>query len=439
MCEGAAEVSSRKFKIASGIIPMVLLKHISPARVLVGICAVLAIFLLEGAYPLLGFISDETEQALQKMGDDEAEKITKESKGTRIFAPDSERTYSAPITWAASAKLGGYLFIHCAAPEPLPSDDKTPNKDQASKEYKLAGTGEACKVESATFSTSSKTEAFIRWDRFLFVAGLLIFCLMALAYLNRMAPQRKESAAQGFSASASLEQHLLEDTERAFDRGDALFARSSLMLVSGILVAFLGIVAFAFLTSASVESNPGLIDFSRRSDVPLADLERMRQNEFIYSLISSIARNFRYVLIFIFVETVAWFLLKQYRALIEDYKAFYRIYLRRQNYAMSYLMLKDKSLKQSAETLVSASMLQEDLSGVLSKGQEIEGRTQLEFAERNSFSVVANFLERIGQLGQSAAAAMQANGGKDPHSAAEHHPSTPKAHAPPPHPPIASA
>ena len=38
----------------------------------------------------------------------------------------------------------------------------------------------------------------------------------------------------------------------------------------------------------------------------------------------------------IFIEAIAWFLLRQYRALIEDYKIFHRMYLKRANYLIAY-------------------------------------------------------------------------------------------------------
>jgi hypothetical protein len=400
---------------------------LSPARILLGVCIVLVLILLEGTYPLLGFVPEKTSEELRALGAENAKQINSQMKGKSIITPNPDQVYQTDITWAVSARLKGYMWFFCATPEPAaPADTKKEDEDPNSPSFSTAGS--PCKVENAMFSSSAPPEAFIRWDRFLFVVGLLALCVVALLYLNRivlgMNVLENPSRVRSFPAYTNLEQHLLEDVQRAFERGDALFARSSLMLIAGILVAFLGIVAFAFLTSAPVEQN-SIFDFPRFGPeggggptITFDQIETARRDGFFYGIIRSFTSNFRFVLIFIFVETVAWFLLKQYRALIEDYKAFYRIYLRRQNYASSYFMLKDRSLTQSAEILVSASMLNEDLSGALPKGQEVESRAQLEFAERNSFSAIANFIERIGQIGQSAAASLRSSEQEPRHKAA---------------------
>jgi hypothetical protein len=401
-------------------LPQLLLQ---PAYALVTISIFLVLLLLEGTYPLFGFVPSVTKDELDSIAKLEEQKITSEMKGRAIIVPKLERVYEADATWAVSARLTGYMFIWCASSGPAsqPADNKEGEKGKDNKDDKddgpdIGNIGTAnspCKVDRASFSTSSRPEPFIRWDRFLFVVGLLVLCITTLFFLKRLTPVQgldRAASSERIPVYTSLEQHLLLDVQRAFQRADALFARSSLMLISGILVAFLGIVAFAFLTSST--TNQGLIfDFPRYAPgddtVPqytFDQLQAARRDRFIYEIVLSVTSKFRFVLIFVFVETVAWFLLKQYRALIEDYKAFYRIYLRRQNYASSYFMLKGLSLNRSAEMLIAASMLHEDLSGTLAKGREAESWTQLEFAERNSFSSIASFIERIGQIGQAATA-----------------------------------
>ena len=51
----------------------------------------------------------------------------------------------------------------------------------------------------------------------------------------------------------------------------------------------------------------------------------------------------------LFVEAIAWFLLRQYRALIEDYKVFHRVYLRRANLLAALRITSDSQV--SAATL----------------------------------------------------------------------------------------
>jgi hypothetical protein len=301
-------------------------------------------------------------------------------------------------------------------PDRKSSDDTDKTKSDVVVDPQIAESGESCKVDSVPFGAGRPPEAIIRWDRFLFVLGLFAFSVTALLFLRRIvsgAGSVEHPTLQNKAISdVKLEHYLVEDVQRAFERGDALFARSSLMLIAGILVAFLGIVAFALLTSSPSTYFDTLdIRFAMPRDesgaarVGVDQFEKVRANDFFYGTIRYVLSNLRFVLIFVFVETVAWFLLKQYRALIEDYKTFYRVYLRRQNYTSSYLMLKKRPLDQSAETLIAAAMLNEDLSGILSRGQELDSRAQLEFAERNSFSAITNFFERIVQSGRSTAGA----------------------------------
>lgn len=65
-------------------------------------------------------------------------------------------------------------------------------------------------------------------------------------------------------------------------------------------------------------------------------------------------------------------LLRQYRSLIEDYKAFHRLYLKRANYLVALKMLSRSEVTQPELFLVTT-MLSEDLTGRLKVGETTEG------------------------------------------------------------------
>jgi hypothetical protein len=149
------------------------------------------------------------------------------------------------------------------------------------------------------------------------------------------------------------------------------------MLFSGIIIAFIGIAVFAVYAP-----EPQLVKQGDANAGPLYE----EFKEFLM-------RSLRPIGMLFFVETIAWFLLRQYRMLIEDYKYFYRIYLKRQNYLVSLLTIQD--LKNTPEGLVLiTAMLQEDLSGRLSRGETSEAAEQLKFLDQNPILAVAEIVSR---------------------------------------------
>lgn len=72
-----------------------------------------------------------------------------------------------------------------------------------------------------------------------------------------------------------------------------------------------------------------------------------------------------------FLEAIAWFLLRQYRSLIEDFKSFHRIYMKRANYLAAITIL-EKEKVRSEDLLVIGALLGEDFSGKLITGETTE-------------------------------------------------------------------
>src|SRR5262249_6841841 len=88
----------------------------------------------------------------------------------------------------------------------------------------------------------------------------------------------------------------------------------------------------------------------------------------------------------VFIEAIAWFLLRQYRALVEDYKAFYKYYMRRANYLAALKVATDRNEKRLLEHVVET-LLAEDLTGRLKRGETtetLEGQRAIDpnFAEK---------------------------------------------------------
>jgi len=99
--------------------------------------------------------------------------------------------------------------------------------------------------------------------------------------------------------------------------------------------------------------------------------------------------------VLIFIEAIAWFLLKQYRAIIQDYKFFHKMYLKRANYLIAYRTISGKEDVSDQELIFITSLLSEDLSEKLKEGESTESLENLKSPTPNPiFSVLSNILAR---------------------------------------------
>jgi hypothetical protein len=138
-------------------------------------------------------------------------------------------------------------------------------------------------------------------------------------------------------------------------RAESLFGRSTLLLGGGIIMAFVGVSIF-YLTLPEVAGQ--------------------------LQLDSYLAHSVRSVGVLIFLESIAWFLLRQYRTLVEDYKWFHRLYLKRANFLVAFGVL-DKKEVRPEDIFLAASLLQEDLSGKLQKDETTEANERLRVPDDN--------------------------------------------------------
>jgi hypothetical protein len=87
-----------------------------------------------------------------------------------------------------------------------------------------------------------------------------------------------------------------------------------------------------------------------------------------FNLPSYLPQTIRPLGMLFFVEAIAWFLLRQYRALVEDYKLFHRMYLKRVNFIAALRIASEPDVTPS-KLSVAAALLMDDLSGRLKPGE----------------------------------------------------------------------
>jgi hypothetical protein len=340
--------------------------------------------IIYGFVPVLGlYDSDEYISQLKSATEQVTSALQTQYKGKEVpYYFTIPKTISVPITWLTYLKQDGE--VNFCPPYIPPPVDTTKSGTESTP---APAAPKACVVESTSFNPDNpdqNAEVALRWDRLIVILGLLTILTIIYVFMERIIGKTilpwdgtamlGESLTNAFLKEDAVSAHLAADISNVSSRADALFARSSLMLIAGIIVAFVGITVYAFLTT---EHLPDPVPFLRPDKPPTFDeLIKLKREDILLGVVSSIARNFRYVIIFIFVETIAWFLLRQYIALIEDYKTFYRLFLRRQNYLVSYLMLKDvHKSRQPPNILIPVMMLHEDLSGTVEKNRSLESQT----------------------------------------------------------------
>jgi len=156
------------------------------------------------------------------------------------------------------------------------------------------------------------------------------------------------------------------------------------LLAGGVIMAFVGVGVFFIsltdpVTTPTVSFGPLLIQ-PAPNNAPATILGFSS---------SQIVQSFKSTAMLIFIEAIAWFLLRQYRALIEDYKSFYRYYMRRANYLIA-LKLVTEPAGQSLQTRFVETLLGEELSGRLQQGQTTEGLEGQRVIDGNFAETVVN-------------------------------------------------
>lgn len=164
------------------------------------------------------------------------------------------------------------------------------------------------------------------------------------------------------------------DVRDARDRADDLYRRSSTLLWVGVSMALLGVAVF------------------------WVSLPRTLAPDATHDLNYYFLNAIRPVGILVFIEGVAFFLLRQYRVLIEDYKSLHRLYLRRSNLAIAFEAadeFEDEHRRSTLMLLIGAA-LTDDLSGRLKQGESTEHLEGIRAVEPNPvFGLVQEIVARF--------------------------------------------
>lgn len=174
-----------------------------------------------------------------------------------------------------------------------------------------------------------------------------------------------EKTALGETPEEVLEKEIYKAQQRVND----IYERSTLLLVGGIIMAFIGVMIF--YTTLPDTNKTDINSYFLNSIRPTGSL--------------------------IFIEAIAWFLLRQYRVSMEDYKMFYKIYLKRVNYLIGFRAL-HKEASIETRLIIIMSLLQEDLSGKLQSGETTESIELTKLPDNNPlFSLIQNLIDKIPQ------------------------------------------
>jgi hypothetical protein len=187
-------------------------------------------------------------------------------------------------------------------------------------------------------------------------------------------------------AKGNTEEVLAASVLGAEKRAEVLFSRSTLLLAGGILMAFIGVLVFYItLPDFSYGSHNVLIEGSSNR-VSIEDTK----NSTVLS--HYLLRAIRPMGVLMFLEAIAWFLLRQYRELIEDYKVFHRVYLRRMNLLAAYKVSCNGN-RGPEELFLAAALLEDDLSGKLKKDETTENLERIKINDPNPvFSLVTSII-----------------------------------------------
>lgn len=212
----------------------------------------------------------------------------------------------------------------------------------------------------------------VRWDTLILITSFLIVAFVAGRTLRKQLPRAitvPKISKSGPQLSSSAEMYLVKDVERALERSEELFSRSTLLLVGGVVMAFVGVAVF-FVSLADASATGSINIVAAAGSVVTTSAQSSEVG--IFGIPGrQFFQAFKSTAMLIFIEAIAWFLLRQYRALIEDYKSFYRYYMRRANYLASLKLVTEASDASLRARLVEA-LLGEDLSGRLRQGETTE-------------------------------------------------------------------
>lgn len=225
-----------------------------------------------------------------------------------------------------------------------------------------------------------RAEASLRVDNFILYTGTWLGITLTLTYLvpfPRILSVSKLPATSDWpkespkkSTEVTAEDFLAADVSSALNQARELYSRSTLMLAGGVIMAFIGVGIF-YVSFPQFQAGEDRWTYLEKGIRPTGML--------------------------IFVEGIAWFLLRQYRALMEDYKAFHHLYLKRANYLIALKTLSASGISPP-QMFLAASMISEDLTGRLKRGETTETLEGVRATEPNPvFTLLRSLVDTVKQ------------------------------------------
>jgi len=261
----------------------------------------------------------------------------------------------------------------------------------------------------------------IRWDNLIVFSGLILVLIMAGPLLSSAfvmsldeRPTRANTSPDGISPNAiesfgdNAETMLEAEVRTAQERAEQLYSRSTFLLVAGIILAFVGVGIFYVSLPSPEEFADSRASFVSFGAVSLQNSppESSSGGDLLnpspppittppFDIWKYLTFSIRPAGALIFIEAIAWFLLRQYRALIEDYKVFHRMYLKRANYLIAYRTL-GKKISLENQLLLVGALLEEDLTGKLRAGETSEALESMKASDTNPvFSLVNRLIDNL--------------------------------------------
>lgn len=138
----------------------------------------------------------------------------------------------------------------------------------------------------------------------------------------------------------NMEYFIIEEMARKAElKMKEVSTRSNLMLVAGLIMAFIGVTVFYITLPINTSS--------------IADTWKI------------VTLSIRPTLILIFIEGISWYLLKQHKSLLNDYKYYHSIFNKKNNYLAAFkLISQNKSNDSSLQNILPLTLLSEEIKNI---------------------------------------------------------------------------
>ncbi|HEY1526666.1 MAG TPA: hypothetical protein VGH51_10545 [Candidatus Angelobacter sp.] len=250
----------------------------------------------------------------------------------------------------------------------------------------------------------------LRLDNIVLASFIFVGLILGLRALRAPTIKMVNTGTPVLSVKTSAEEFLEADVEGAAERARDIYRRSTILLGGGIIMAFVGVALF-YVTLPSAGSAVYLSQRERdyrdyidqlQSRVRGLELEReyfarsrpvspseraiAPQGDSLPFQPSSenpwltfASHSLRPTGMLIFMEGIAWFLLRQYRVLIEEYKSFLRVYLKRSSYLIAWKAA--ATIGAEKQIAIAHAMIRDEMGDTLKKNETTEALEVMKIEE----------------------------------------------------------